>query len=272
MEDVIKILRDQGYDAEVCDVPVRFYDCGVKAGYPQVPGDFNGEYVMIPKSLCEDVSFRITVRGDSMVDAGMDHGDVLNVRATDYCSDGDVVVALLNGEATVKMYLTDENDRAWLMPHNDSYMPIEITDEDEFRVLGVVTGVTKRMKVNIKDSMRKLRHITPKRQTEITNQRIKVAVTAVIDKIVNNRMWYSVFRVLVDRGRYESTDQIASFVSDINEIFPENDFNLDAKDLSRMAVLSFAKPVALWEIDNAPVSGKRFYSYLSLARDFGRAL
>jgi repressor LexA len=85
-------------------------------------------------------SFALRVRGDSMIDAGVLEGDVVIVRQRDQARPGDMVVALLGDEATVKYY-RPRGDRIELVPANPKYEPIRVTSETEFRILGVVTGV-----------------------------------------------------------------------------------------------------------------------------------
>jgi repressor LexA len=85
-------------------------------------------------------SFALRVRGDSMVDAGILEGDVVIVRQRDQATPGDMVVALLGDEATVKYY-RPRGDRIELVPANPRYEPIPVTSATDFRILGVVTGV-----------------------------------------------------------------------------------------------------------------------------------
>lgn len=84
--------------------------------------------------------FALRVRGDSMVDAGVLEGDVVIVRQRDHAGPGDMVVALLADEATVKYY-RPRGDRIELAPANPRYEPIRVTPGTDFRILGVVTGV-----------------------------------------------------------------------------------------------------------------------------------
>jgi repressor LexA len=85
-------------------------------------------------------SFALRVRGDSMIDAGVLDGDVVIVRQRDQARSGDMVVALLGDEATVKYY-RQRGDRIELVPANPKYEPIRVTPETDFRILGVVNGV-----------------------------------------------------------------------------------------------------------------------------------
>ena len=54
----------------------------------------------------------------------------------------------------------------------------------------------------------------------------------------------------------------------MNELFPDNEFSINPRDLQRLDVLSFHKKVHFWEENDAPVQGKRFYEYLTIANTF----
>jgi len=84
--------------------------------------------------------FALRVRGDSMVDAGILEGDVVIVRQRDQAKPGAIVVALIGEEATVKYYRPG-SDHIELVAANQKYEPIRVTGDDDFRILGVVTGV-----------------------------------------------------------------------------------------------------------------------------------
>lgn len=86
----------------------------------------------------EDPScFALRVRGDSMINAGILSGDKVVVRPQSTADDGQIVVALLEDEATVKR-LRRRNGEVWLMPENENYSPI---DGREAKILGLVKAV-----------------------------------------------------------------------------------------------------------------------------------
>lgn len=86
----------------------------------------------------EDPScFALRVRGDSMINAGILSGDKVVVRPQSTAGDGQIVVALLEDEATVKR-LRRRNGEVWLMPENENYSPI---DGREAKILGLVKAV-----------------------------------------------------------------------------------------------------------------------------------
>ena len=81
--------------------------------------------------------FALRVRGDSMISAGILSGDKVVVRPQSSADDGQIVVALLDDEATVKR-LRRKNGQVWLMPENENYSPI---DGREAQILGLVKAV-----------------------------------------------------------------------------------------------------------------------------------
>ena len=83
--------------------------------------------------------FALRVRGDSMIGAGILSGDKVIVRPQDSADDGQIVVAMIDDEATVKR-LRRRNGEIWLMPENENYAPIDGTHA---QILGLVKGVVR---------------------------------------------------------------------------------------------------------------------------------
>ncbi len=84
--------------------------------------------------------FALTVKGDSMLDAHILPGDKVIVQQTSHASPGDVVVALLEGEATVKTF-RKTSSKIFLEPANPKYEPIMVSEGEDFRIIGKVVGV-----------------------------------------------------------------------------------------------------------------------------------
>lgn len=121
-----------------------FFPIAVAAGYPQ-PAEHHPEWINIDEYLRRgsDAVAYIKVRGDSMVGDGIYDGDILVVhRRQDACA-GDVVIAELNGEFTVKR-LRSNHRGLYLVPSNDQYPECEIRREDTFAVWGIVKFVIHR--------------------------------------------------------------------------------------------------------------------------------
>jgi len=83
--------------------------------------------------------FALRVRGDSMINAGILNGDKVVVRPQQTADDGQIVVAMLEDEATVKR-LRKRGSQIWLMPENDNYAPIDGTNA---QIIGLVKGVVR---------------------------------------------------------------------------------------------------------------------------------
>ena len=97
-----------------------------------------------PNEVFGDVSglFALRVRGDSMIDAQIRENDYVVVRHQDRASAGDIIVALLGDEATVKYY-QPRKSHIELVAANPRYAPIVIDSETDFRIAGVVKGVVR---------------------------------------------------------------------------------------------------------------------------------
>ena len=114
----------------------------IAAGAPILAEEQVEEVFPLPRSLVgEGQLFLLEVSGDSMVDAAICHGDYVVVRQQQTAQNGDVVAALLDGEATVKTF-QKRNGQVWLLPHNEAYDPIDGTHAT---ILGKVTAVLRRM-------------------------------------------------------------------------------------------------------------------------------
>jgi repressor LexA len=84
--------------------------------------------------------FALTVRGDSMINAHILPGDKVIVQQTSHATPGEIVVALIEGEATVKTFRRTSS-KVTLEPANPKYQPIVVTPDQEFRIIGKVVGV-----------------------------------------------------------------------------------------------------------------------------------
>jgi repressor LexA len=114
----------------------------VAAGQPLLAEENIEEYVQIPEIAGgEEGEYRLRVRGDSMIKAGILPDDVVVVRKQDTAADGEIVVALVGEEATVKRFFR-EDDHIRLQPENDALEPIR---SREVNVLGRVVGVMRRV-------------------------------------------------------------------------------------------------------------------------------
>lgn len=127
----------EGYvsDREIENVPVLGR---VTAGAPILAVENVEETFPIPVQYLENaISFMLRVRGDSMLNAGILDGDYILVRQQNTATNGDMVVALIEDEATVKTYYR-EKDHIRLQPENPDFQPILVPS---CTILGKVTGL-----------------------------------------------------------------------------------------------------------------------------------
>jgi repressor LexA len=114
----------------------------VSAGEPILAEENIEEYLQVPTVIGgEEGDYILQVKGDSMRDAGILEGDYVVVSEADDADNGEIVVALIEDEATVKRFYR-EKDRVRLQPANKAYKPIRTRDA---RVLGRVVGVFRRI-------------------------------------------------------------------------------------------------------------------------------
>jgi repressor LexA len=114
----------------------------VAAGEPILAEENIEEYLEVPDVIGgEDGDYILQVRGESMKEAGIIEGDYVIVRSSEDAADGEIVVALIGEEATVKRFFR-ESDHVRLQPENSSMKPIRTT---EARVLGRVVGVFRKV-------------------------------------------------------------------------------------------------------------------------------
>ena len=114
----------------------------VAAGQPILAEENIEEYVPVPGIAGGDEGeYVLAVRGDSMINAGILAGDFVVVRPQDTATDGEIVVALVGEEATVKRFFR-ETDHIRLQPENDAMEPIRTR---EVQILGRVVGVCRKV-------------------------------------------------------------------------------------------------------------------------------
>ncbi len=130
-------------DAPRGDLPVFVPVVGrIAAGGPILAEQVIEDLFPLPKALVGDGTlFLLRVVGDSMIDAAIADGDWVVVRQQPSADNGDIVAAMIDGEATVKT-LQRRDGHVWLVPHNPAYSPI---DGDEATVLGRVVTVLRRI-------------------------------------------------------------------------------------------------------------------------------
>ena len=119
----------------------------IAAGAPILADEVVEDVFALPRQIVGDTDasgaalYMLEVKGDSMVDAAICDGDWVVVRQAQVASNGEIVAAMIEGEATVKTY-KKRDGHVWLMPHNDAYAPI---NGDDATILGKVIAVLRKL-------------------------------------------------------------------------------------------------------------------------------
>ncbi len=115
----------------------------IAAGGPVLAEESIEDVFPLPKDIVgEGEVFLLSVTGDSMIGAAITDGDWVVVRQQPTAENGDIVAAMIDGEATVKTFKRKDDGHVWLMPHNEAYEPIS---GDDATILGKVVAVLRRL-------------------------------------------------------------------------------------------------------------------------------
>ncbi len=117
---------------------------GISAGFPSPANDFIDISIDLNRDLIKHPSatFFGRVKGESMKDVGIGNGDLLIIDKSIQASNGKIAVCFIDGDFTVKK-IKLENKKCWLMPANDKYQPIEINEQNDLQIWGIVIHVIK---------------------------------------------------------------------------------------------------------------------------------
>lgn len=121
-------------------------DTGISAGFPSSTDDVEGERISLDDTLIKNknTTFYAKVNGQSMINAGLNHDDLLVIDRSLEPEDKKIAVCYIDGEFTVKR-LRKVGNEIWLQPENPDYPIIEITENNEFIIWGIVTNVIKKV-------------------------------------------------------------------------------------------------------------------------------
>jgi DNA polymerase V len=125
---------------------VNWINTKVWAGFPSPAEDYEEQKLDLNKKLVKHPSatFFITVQGNSMINAGIDEGDILVVDKSIPPENNCIAVCIINDDFTVKRLLKTK-EGVYLKPENHNYKPLLVTDEHNFKVWGIVSYVIKKI-------------------------------------------------------------------------------------------------------------------------------
>lgn len=126
------------------ELKLPFVDEGISAGFPSPASDFIDLTIDLNKHLIKHPSstFYGRVKGFSLKNAGISDNDLLIIDRSIEPTNGKIAVCYIDGEFTAKRLKVEKN-QVWLMPENEDYQPIKITEGNELIIWGIVTHVIK---------------------------------------------------------------------------------------------------------------------------------
>ena len=147
MRDEMTELKDMPQDSQVDERLPKMAHDGIHAGFPSPATDYMTQAIDLNKELVRHpaATFYGRVVGDSMIDAGVEEGDILVIDKALDAKDGDMAVCFVDGEFTLK-YLRFRENGLTLVPANPRYPSIEIDEGSDFMMWGVVTYVIKKIR------------------------------------------------------------------------------------------------------------------------------
>ena len=259
----------------LCDTPVPCFDNPVKCGLPASIGDVTRGKVRFPMDLLKiDSEIVITAKGDSMKDAGIVTGDKVKVVGDVTVYDGDIVLARIDDEYTLKVYYEDDDEQKWLVPQNEKYSPILLDGCMDVSIVGRVDAIIKNAP---RLSARQCKKAVSRAKEQMAMPRVitmedaEEAIRMIAPIVKKARHWFSVYRVLADNSVVNQED-FDGFCLLVARVVPAHQHLPVADEMQRMNDGCFKKCLTLWTEDKAPVKNKHYKYYHDLGVEMTRLL
>ena len=131
------------------EVVLKFFESRIQAGFPSPAQGMFGDTIDLNRELISNpaATFCARVIGSSMVDAGINNGDLLIIDKSLEPHDGDIAVCFVDGDFTVKR-ISLRTDGLYLTPANRQYPELRVSEESNFQIWGIVSHVIKSLTAN----------------------------------------------------------------------------------------------------------------------------
>ena len=226
LKELFEMLEKQGMKPMMCDTEIPLFDGKVPCGCPSMCFDDVKEFVTMPSALLSyNPEMFVTLRGESMIEAGVTSEDKALVELGAYVNDGDMVLAYIDGEVTLKTYCEDEDGKHWLVPRNKNYSPILLESQKNVRLLGRVKELLRAApRTSYRDCISIInRAKTQERGPRVpTPEEVSRAIREIAPKIKIARHWYAVCRVLVDK-KVIGENGYGTFINMVNDVVPSHE-------------------------------------------------
>lgn len=213
------------------------------------------------------LKLEVDALNDSMIDAHILKGDFLKVRTHLTVREGDIVLAVVNGESVVRAYYCDEDGDEWLVPRNVNYEPVLMTVENRAEIVGKVVNM-KRYELFAKNkdlakTVEKAKKNKKKPKT-VSIQHAMWVIAKIAPQIKVARLWFAVYRPLVQRSVVANKDY-DYFCNLVKQVVPNHDKLPIGEEIRRKDDDCFRWDVEKWTPLSAPVKGATYYKYKRLA-------
>jgi len=128
------------------NLELSYFPSGIKAGFPSPAADFDESKISLDRVLVKnhEATFYAKASGTSMTGAGIDDGDIMVIDRSLEPQNNKIAVCCIDGEFTVKR-IAIKKDGIYLLPENEAFKPIKVTENNELIIWGIVTYVIKSM-------------------------------------------------------------------------------------------------------------------------------
>ena len=244
-KETMALLEAAGWQPQLCDTPIPLYE-SVHAGNPDDPSNIPPDMVLVPKafmSLYRESMVR--VKGNSMIDRGIEDGDMVRMVYGQTPRDGDIVVVAIGTECTLKCYYEDDDGTPWLVPQNraekEKYRAIRLDGNHESVYLcGVVTELCKPLPRVPNRAMRGLVNETKDKMPPV--QRGQVVEQLIADDLLSKLM--PIF--------YNSERDVRLFLKEVNGMQDKDITDLVNKWVGEKRITDYgnSRKGDLWSILN----------------------
>lgn len=178
LRELFRDMQSKGLNPMLCDTEVPLYAAEVPCGDPTSCYSESTDSEWLPKELLSiHPEFMVRVKGDSMKDLGIVTGDVVRVMGDVTPQDGDIVLACIDGDYTLKTYCVDDDGLHWLVPHNDKYEPILLDERHNVRMYGRVIEIVKKApRASFRTCMKLIRKAKEKIPSGLKGQDVELGV------------------------------------------------------------------------------------------------
>ena len=186
---IFEVLDKAGAEPMLCDTPVECFENEVPCGPFRAMGDPVSHVEMLPAEVLRGIdSCMVTVTGDSMKDADILPGDKVRLEADTRFEDGDIVVIMCDGEMTLKAFCTDEDGKPWLVPQNDAYDAISLSEAEGIWPVGKVTEIVRKApRVSFRSCLKRIREAREK--AEEPRLTLEEAMAGAVERSVERGLW-----------------------------------------------------------------------------------